>query len=237
MRKRTPHDFDPRARRYFPSRASWRAAIPMYSDDGLELHGFQLMQTWERALMHAMAKDVSCAGGRVLEVGFGLGIAARAIRRSRPALHVIVESNKHIAAKVRSLYRREIADHRVEVIAEFWEEAIDVLKARSGAGFDGILFDTFPLRASQLRRNHYEFFPIASALLVNEGKFTYFSDEVDSLGAEHQRRLFEAFGPQLALDLRRINVSPPKTCEYWRSPSILHVVVTKRRPRLRSRDD
>jgi guanidinoacetate N-methyltransferase len=219
---------DTRAQRRFPGRRAWRTAVPTYSNGNLELHGFQVMQTWEAELMAAMASDVTRRNGRVLEIGFGLGIAAREIRRFRPDLHVIIEANAHIAASARQTYRREISRGAVQVIDGFWEDVVSALSKKRGAGYDGILFDTFPLHALELRRNHYAFFPVAHQLLVNGGKFTYFSDEVDSIGAEHQQRLMAAFGPRLTIHVRSISVRPPPNCEYWTARSILHLVVTKR---------
>ena len=206
---------------------AWRTPVPSYPKAGLELHGFQIMQTWEAGLMGAMARDVTRRGGSVLEVGYGLGIAAREIRKHRPALHVIIEANEHIAAVARHRYRREIGHGTVRVMNEFWKTAV-VRIAKDKDSFDGILFDTFPQQASDLKRNHYAFFPIAQKLLSRGGKFTYFSDEVDSIGGEHQRRLWSAFGPRLTLELTRMRVRPPPSCEYWSARSILHVVVTKR---------
>ncbi|MCC6873367.1 MAG: hypothetical protein IT378_03585 [Sandaracinaceae bacterium] len=210
-------------------REHWRLASARIEGGSLEILGFQVMQAWEHPLMSAMAAAVVPVPGEghVLEVGYGLGISAEMIQARHPARHWIIEANAELALAARERFRRQIEEARVTVIEAFWEDVVPL----EGACFSGILFDTYPLRASERRKNHFPFFPHAARMLIPGGTFTYFSDELDSLSRDHQRRLLAAFGLAVMIRLETIHVAPTTDCRYWRSDQILHVAVQPARGR------
>ncbi|HRI12790.1 MAG TPA: class I SAM-dependent methyltransferase [Verrucomicrobiota bacterium] len=225
--------FDRRSKRQFPnSSEEWAdAAATIGSSNGgltLEVMGFQVMQEWESPLMATMAGAIASEGGVVLEVGYGLGISSRFIRSLKPKTHVIIEANHAIAARARSDLRSAILEKQVHLVEDFWEAvaASDELRVFAPSGFDGILFDTYPLSKDKLRRNHFEFFPYAHTLLAEGGRFTYFSDEDEALSETHTRLLKNYF-PGGRIETEMVHVDPWKGCEYWESRTILHVMVTK----------
>jgi hypothetical protein len=226
-------EFEPRKERRFPvSQEEWAnapAGIGRTRDGAtLEILGFQVMQEWESPLMARMAGAVARAGGIVLEIGYGLGISARFIQSLGPKTHVIIEANRDVASNARSELQPAISSKRAHIIEDFWEHVVGSEQLRSFAprGFDGILFDTYPLSKSELRRNHFKFFPHTYALLAECGRFTYFSDEKDGLSTMHSELLRETF-PNSRIDTEIVSIEPWKDCEYWTSRTILHVVVTK----------
>jgi guanidinoacetate N-methyltransferase len=55
------------------------------------------MELWETPFMHKMANIATSNGGRVLEIGFGMGISSRRIQTASTATeHVIIEMNDDI---------------------------------------------------------------------------------------------------------------------------------------------
>lgn len=225
---------DPRLARAFPKfKEEWRDATGLVKiEDGittLEIFGFQVMQSWEAPLMQEMAAAVTEPQGNILEVGFGLGICADYVQRRSPAKHVIVEANRDVAALVRARYAKEIQQGSVILIEDFWENAVAggaIPRLTGIPAFDGVIFDTYPLSPEELRRNHFPFFLHAERLLASRGRFTYFSDEQDSMGQIHQKLLSDAFGGA-TVSWRSVPVHPPSNCEYWSSTSILLVVIEK----------
>ncbi|MBL7494875.1 class I SAM-dependent methyltransferase [Frankia sp. CNm7] len=198
-------------------------AAPSLDDDELIVSGQEVMQAWERPLMRALADAVARPGGSVLELGFGMAISAGYVQEAGPAQHTIVEANPAVAAAGRAW-----AEGRpgVEIVEGRWQEVL------GGLGrYDGILFDTYPLTETEV--DEYvmrdatfaeHFFPHAAAHLTDDGVFTYYSNEIDSVSRRHQRALLRHF--------RSFTVSvvdgltPPPDCTYWWAPSMAVIVAT-----------
>lgn len=67
-----------------------------YSNSELLIQGQEVMQTWERPLMEALAQSASDTHGDVLEVGFGIGLSAGMIQGIGVRSHTIIKSNKQV---------------------------------------------------------------------------------------------------------------------------------------------
>ena len=116
-----------------------------------------------RALVHAL---ISAGGtGRVLEIGFGLGLSARHLAASGVLQHLIIEPNRGVFNT--SITHAEAVSQRTAVtpILGFWQEVAPKLRS---ASFDGILFDAFPDAADA------DFFREAHRLLRPGGVLTFF---------------------------------------------------------------
>jgi guanidinoacetate N-methyltransferase len=222
---------DPRYSRRFPSSpGEWVSAPARIDMDEhgrtLQIFGFQVMQDWESPLMERMALSVTRPGASVLEIGYGLGISAKHVQALGPRTHVIIEANKEVAVCARRDLHDAILTGRAHVMEGTWEDTVSagVLRRFAPHGFDGIIFDTYPLSQQELRRNHFAFFPHAQSLLSRRGRFTYFSDEEDRLSDTHRKTL-EAVFPNAVITTEPVRVHPVPNCEYWTAESILHVVV------------
>jgi hypothetical protein len=199
------------------------------TDNELLVAGQQVMQSWERPLMKALARAVTRPGGSVLEVGFGLGIAARFIQDIGPARHTIIEANPEIAHRGRE-WARTRTQAGVDLLHGRWQDVIPTL-----GQFDGILFDTYPLNEDEfdeyvMRDAAFarHFFPHAAAHLTQGGAFTYYSNEIDSVSRRHQRALLEHFQ---SYSVRIVNgLCPPPDCTYWWAPSMAMIVACGPRP-------
>lgn len=185
-------DFVAGSERVAMGRELWTAPAALPGGD-LVLDGQQVMQGWQEPLMRALARTAASRHGDVLEIGFGLGIAAGHVQAAGVRSHVVVEANDAVAESARAWARARSA--KVRVVHARWEDVIDELGT-----FDGILFDTYPMSEDEFLRNVVgdvtfaaQFFPHAAAHLRTGGVFTYYSNEIDSVSRRHQRLLLEHF--------------------------------------------
>ena len=109
-----------------------------------------------------------------------------------------------------------------------WQDTLPSLQR-----FDGIFFHTYPLNETDFIEQIAEsttfaehFFSHAAQHLVDGGRFSYLSNEIDSLSRTHQRLLFRHF--------RTIEVSivegldlPQDVKDAWWSDSMAVVVAVK----------
>ena len=195
------------------SRRAWRQSPAVFTEDTLFIAGVQVMQRWETPIMRFLARTVTAAGGKILEVGFGMGIAADYIAKYGCAHHTIIEAHPHVAARARAWAAR--APHAVTVHEAFWE---DWVRVASRERYDGILFDTSPTTEAERDVWYREFIPIAAKLLRPGGVFTYYSNEGHDFSPCHRALLRKHF-----TDVRFVPITSlaPRRCEYWHRDHIV----------------
>ena len=94
--------------------------------------------------MAELARRAASNGGRVLEIGFGLGIAANFIQQHELREHWIIEANDTVFEALESW--AATARSPVQCVRGFWE----AITPRFPDGiFDGILFDPYPISVEQ----------------------------------------------------------------------------------------
>jgi len=202
----------------------WMRAPAVLGEDGLTLSilNHPVMETWEDDYMKSLAEIATSNGGRVLEVGFGMGRSSRFIHNNpRVTHHVIVEANRDIADLAREFAKNSSIE--VTVVEGFRD---DVLRELEPGSFDGMLNDTYPL--NELEVNAQELCaPLAYRILREGGVLTYFSDEPDRFRPKHLRTLLDAGFKLENIKSKLIKVSPPDNCRYWNVDSILAPIVVK----------
>lgn len=207
----------------FPSPAEWVDTSAEYTADELRIARHPVMQAWEEPYMDMLAGIATANGGRVLEVGYGMGLSSRAVLR-RPSVtgYEVIECHPDVVTRAVTHLRGEIGSGRVRLHVGFWQDVVPGLRDGS---FDGLLFDTYPLRPEEVHGNHFPFLAEAFRLLRPGGVFTYYSDEPTGLSPAHVARLRAAGFAEV--DGMVCPVSPPADCEYWQSDSIVAPVVRK----------
>lgn len=176
----------------------------------------EIMEDWMVPLMQRMADAVAGPGDDVLEVGFGRGISADMVQRNGVASHAIVECNEHIIADFHG-WREKYPTQEIEMIEGMWQDVTHLFKR-----YDGILFHTYPLDAEELveslKKNSTfaeEFFPFAVNCLKPGGKFTYFTNEADSLSRAHQRALLKHFSSFTVTRLNDLAIQEESVDAHW----------------------
>ncbi len=213
--------FETRKKIGFPSSPkNWKDAKANYSEHELVINDHPVMEDWESDYMQALASIACSQGGKVLEVGFGMGISSRYIQSHDIDEHVIIEANSDVFDKL--IKFAQSAPGKVTPIFGFWQ---DVTKNLPDEMFDGILFDTYPLRESEVHKNHFDFFVEAYRLLKSGGILTYYSDEIADFSPDHKKAL-EGAGFQ-NIDKQICDVNPPEDCLYWKSKTIVAPIVRK----------
>ncbi|EGB02494.1 putative Guanidinoacetate N-methyltransferase [Aureococcus anophagefferens] len=181
------------------TRGEWQAlpAAPRVDDAdagnaSLIIDGAVVMDTQEAAYMVDLAGNLAGAAS-VLEIGYGLGLAAAAIQRLGAVddgagngrdveEHVIVEAN---AAVLRALLASDLgARSGVKALLGFWQEVVPLLRAES---FDAVFFDPFPNDLERLGgacAHQRGFMAEAFRVLRPGGVFVYMSGSSDEASVE-----------------------------------------------------
>jgi guanidinoacetate N-methyltransferase len=207
----------------FPTKEGWVESPALYTKDALRIAGHPVMEAWETGYMTMLADISTRGGGKVLEVGYGMGISARAIQATRRASsHVVIEAHPGVAQRMLADFSAKIEQRHIHLLTGFWQDITPLLADET---FDGILFDTYPLSQEEIHANHFWFFKEAYRLLKPGGILTYYSDEVNDFSAKHLAKLHEAGFNDIAGQV--CDVRPPKDCEYWQHNTILAPIVRK----------
>lgn len=219
MKKQKTHES--RVALGFPaSKEEWRHLPAGFHDDKLVIAGHAVMESWERSYMRQLAQVAGSKLGRVLEVGFGMGISSSYLQQHSPEEHVIIEANESVYGKLLAFAAQ--AKSTVTPMLGFWE---DLTRDMPDESFSSILFDTYPLSEDEIHCNHFAFFSEAYRLLQSGGVLTYYSDEEEEFSPEHLSALERAGFRDIQKEICRVN--PGEDCLYWRSNSLVVPIIFK----------
>ncbi|MEG4448339.1 class I SAM-dependent methyltransferase [Microcoleus sp. N9_A3] len=197
----------------------WRDAPATFTEETLEIFGRPVMEKWEEPYMKELANIVGPNGGKILEVGFGLGISARYIQQHEIEEHIIIEGNADVFVKLEEFAQQ--AKHKVTPIFGLWQDVVDSLPNDS---CDGILFDIAPITEDEVILLRYSFFEQAYRLLKKGGVFSQFMHEIEI--TPHYRQLLNKAG-FFNITGTLCSVNPPKDCLYWDKPVMLAPIIIK----------
>jgi len=103
-----------------------------YTNSGVTL---EVMMDWEDDIMEASADYVCEGGGDILEIGFGMGIAADYIQANSIASHTIVENHPQVIERANAWASGK---SNVTIVEGDWYTIKDSLST-----YDGVFYDTW----------------------------------------------------------------------------------------------
>jgi guanidinoacetate N-methyltransferase len=202
----------------------WSSSAASYAAHTLKIAGYHVMEDWERPYMERLAEIAAGKGGTVLEVGYGMGIAAAALQARGIDSHVVIECHPDVIARCVGTHRSALAAGAMHLMTGYWQDVTPMLAA---ASVDGILFDTYPVAQQEGVGTHMFFFEEAYRLLKPGGVLTYFSSEPSTLGESHRARLEQAGFERSNIHFEVCTVEPPDDCTYWQSSTIVAPTIFK----------
>jgi len=203
-----------------PSLAELRTWCTLPADvrpDRLRVGPHTIVEAWELPVQVLLAEVVSTSRGEVLEIGYGLGMAAKALSARRPKAHWIVEAHPTVAQ--RALAEDVIRPPVSIMVVGLWQEVIPQLASGS---FDGIAFDGYPIgqdfdgSPAATFRHIEPLLPHASRLLRETGVLAFidFSRSLGHLPTFRQK----SDGLFRRSQLHTTAVQPPPNCFYASGP-------------------
>lgn len=136
----------------------------IYTDDGrlLDEMGQAIMMEWEKPIMEKSAEIICKNGGRVLNVGFGMGLIDNAIEEYPISEHWIIEPHLDVFTKM--MDEGWHLKPNVRILHGDWQWFMKYLPK-----FDGIYIDTWDEEIHDFHRN-------VPNMLSPDGIYSYFNN-------------------------------------------------------------
>lgn len=159
--------------------SGWDKMDSKVTDDVVRIGDMPVMESWEKPYMRHLADVTSKSGGKVLEIGFGLGLSGTMLQeagmQNGVTHHYIIEAHPEVYKKL-----VEFKEHwdtvpgapKVVPIFGQWKDAITVLR-QDKVQLDGILYDAYPNNPSEQHLHQFLFAVKAWEFLKEGGRLVY----------------------------------------------------------------
>ncbi|ODS23387.1 hypothetical protein AB835_09200 [Candidatus Endobugula sertula] len=167
------------------------------SDRGYEtlyICGQEVMSNLQIPYMKKLAENACLNGGKVLNIGYGLGISDSFIEKNRElngvTEHHIIEFNKQVCKKAEAWRKTQKYKKNIFIHQGPWETIVPMLSMQ----FDGVLYDGYPLHKDMICKDVIPFIEASvqyKLVKENEGVMTFFMDSIDGFGEAFKKFLKE----------------------------------------------
>ncbi len=221
----------------FVNKNTWSTAPVSRDDMGIMIQGRYVMEKWQEEYMRAFALAISNAvraKGDWLEIGFGLGLFARALHkmpvRNFVADHYIIEPNKEIFKDIIALNNKLSHDptssHKIVPVLGMWQDVIDNGDIFRDDSFEAVFFDGSPFDMEELIERQFDFGEHAYRLLKPGGIYSYCNltgfgtlrtrfNSWEDFYYKSQYHKLESMG-YVDIAMKLVSVTPPKNNEKYR---------------------
>ena len=189
---------------------------------GLEIGSLTEVEWWEEPVQVSLARSASAESSRILEIGYGLGLASRYLQVIPLDLHCIIDMHALLLDRIGVCFHNANA----VIINSTWEKSIPLLR---DSCFDSIIFDAsggqhFDGTKEATIGFIRDALPACNRLLRKGGIFWFidFSTEVRQL-AELKDDALE----YEELIIESVSIEPPSDCMYARHRTANVVGVVK----------
>ena len=180
----------------------WKSLDVNYTRDGLEVGNYKVMYNWEKPLMKEFARVVTETRGDVLEVGYGMGIAAEYIQQFGVKSHTIVEAHTEIFKT--ALEWKKQKKGNIILINDFWQNVTNHFHH-----YDTIFYDSFS-PTDCIEKDSFLFFELSAGKFLRPGGRLTFWYPSNVLPEKYQRVLLQHFN-SLSIHLVK-GLEPTEEC-------------------------
>jgi guanidinoacetate N-methyltransferase len=203
----------------------WPSLSAQYDEVGLFIGDYSVVEHWEQPVQEALARSIChSSSARILEIGYGLGLAAKIVTSFTPTEHTIVEAHPDVVC--RALTEMPPSTH---IISGLWEQIVPSLNSDY---FDGIIYDAYPMTgnpfdgSSQSTFSHVRPFLSEGARLLQKGGLLGFLDYSCAV------TLLEDFNFAVGdlfseFFVKKIEVEVPNNCSFARG-NCGHILILKK---------
>jgi guanidinoacetate N-methyltransferase len=197
---------------------NWENLKIVNSNRELNVGEHRVMKEWETPLMANRLVEFT-KKGRIIEVGFGMGISASFIQENGVNSHTIIEPHPEIFEKA-ELWKEERVDRSINLVNGYWQESLELF-----VDCDGFFFDTYAPTIDYLITENVNFINTVSEYMKKGASIALFWI-LPTLDEEQQVALFKKFS-KVYIEPVYLNPGETSVSDITEQGFLLSIIATK----------